>query len=294
MRKTIVALLLGLMVTAGVGHGGPPRVPVAVAVPLPESVYWDSPTYSWFVSSLGVVPDPAAKDGDGFIGRLRADGSVITERWVEGLDTPKGMRRRGGKLFVADVDQVRVIDIATATIVQSIQLPGAVVTNDVAVDHDTGKVYVTDWLGDKVYVLEDSPDGMVPGVFLDTSELESPNGIIVDDGALILATWGPDINPTTLYSTSAPGYLLRVDIATKEISRVCPDRIANLDGIEKDGDDYLVTDWPNGRLLRLTGDCQVQTVLQFAPSTADIGFSPGMDLVAVPNIFTSLVVFTGA
>lgn len=286
MRRIVLALLIALTMGAAATVAAQPSATVGLV--FPESVYFDAATESWFVSNFGPSPEPGAKDDDGFISRLDDAGQVVAERWVDGLGSPKGMRTHDGKLYVADVDTLVVIDVDTATITDEITLPGANILNDVDLDDD-GNAYVTDWTGNRIYKV--APDG-TPEVFLDTEKLEAPNGILVEGDTLTIAAWGTNINPDLLFTTDEPGRVLQVDIATQEITPLgSGERIAGLDGIERDGDSYLATDWAGGRLLRVQMDGSWETVMQLGPSAADLGFDPDARTVGVPIFFASTAVF---
>src|SRR5215510_3909136 len=73
----------------------------------PESAYYDATSNAIFVSSIN--GDVLAKDGNGYISRLGADGKVVNAKWATGLNAPKGLRSVGGTLWVTDIDQVGVI-----------------------------------------------------------------------------------------------------------------------------------------------------------------------------------------
>src|SRR5262245_49027841 len=62
----------------------------------PESAYYDATSNAIFVSSIN--GDVLAKDGNGYISRLGADGKVVNARWATGLNAPKGLRSVGGTL----------------------------------------------------------------------------------------------------------------------------------------------------------------------------------------------------
>lgn len=67
-----------------------------------------------YVSNMGGVQDPSAKDGDGYISKLsRKDGKLIEEKFITGLNSPKGMYIKGCMLFVADVDKVTAFKLKT-------------------------------------------------------------------------------------------------------------------------------------------------------------------------------------
>ncbi|MFC2112187.1 ATP-binding protein, partial [Bacteroidota bacterium] len=108
---------------------------------------------------------PWERDGQGFIALLNLDGSLKSERWVTGLDAPKGMGVYDGQLYVADMDQIVVIDIESAEVQVKIQVPGAAQLNDIAID-DKGKVYFTDSETGWIWTMEDGkPEKWVEGNF---------------------------------------------------------------------------------------------------------------------------------
>ena len=78
----------------------------------PESAYLDEGSGYLFVSQIDGQPDE--KDGKGRISKLGLDGTVVTADWFTALNAPKGLRSFGGTLWVADLDEVIGIDIASA------------------------------------------------------------------------------------------------------------------------------------------------------------------------------------
>ena len=81
-----------------------------------DRVAFDAKTNSYYVSSIG--KDPMAKDGNGFISKLDADGKVVSLKWATGLNGPKGSGVAGDHLFVADIDELVEIDLATGKVVE--------------------------------------------------------------------------------------------------------------------------------------------------------------------------------
>lgn len=155
------------------------------------------------------------------------------------------MRGHRGALYVADVGQLVVIDVASATITQTVNLDaiGAVFPNDVAVDADTGDVYVTDAGRNAIYRL--AAGALTPEVFVESPALESPNGILVGTQYLTVAATGA--------GDSGSGRVLLVDRATKAVQPYAEETqmMGALDGIEPYVSSVLVTDHAGGRLLRV-------------------------------------------
>ena len=77
---------------------------------VPESVCYDDARNKIYVSNID--GKPSEKDGNGFISMLTTEGDIMNLKWVDGLDAPKGMGIHKGSLFVADIDNLRIIDLA--------------------------------------------------------------------------------------------------------------------------------------------------------------------------------------
>jgi DNA-binding beta-propeller fold protein YncE len=289
-RSILLAVLLVLAASAVPAEAHPP--PSTGGFEFPESVWWDGETGSFYVTNFGgQTLDPGGREPDGYLSQLSGEGQMVAAKWVTGLRSPKGMRRVGGALYVADVGQVVVIDVATAAITSTIDLDaiGAKFPSDVALDDTSGDVYVSDMLRNAIYRL---PGGSgPPEVFLESPDLESPNGLLVDGGMLLVASFGRDLDPAT-FQARQPGRVLTVDLATKAIAplgNMAP--TGQLDGIEKLDDSYLVTDNPGGRLIRVDAQGAVTEVARDMPGAADLGLRTGDRVAAVPQLGDGVVRF---
>jgi hypothetical protein len=244
----------------------------------PESAFWDSATRSWFVSN--VAGEPGEKDGKGWISRLDAEGRLVKDVWVDGFNAPKGLRAAGNLLFVADLDEVAVVDIAKAQVTERLKAPGAQFLNDVEVGPG-GEAYVSDMMTNTIY-------RCVPGkdceAWLKSEALENPNGLLLDGGKLVVAAWGVITDPAT-FGTRTPGRLLEVDLKTKAVKPLGDGKPqGNLDGIEKDGSDYLVTDWVAGKLLRITRKGAVTVLKDGLKNAADLGYDAKARRAVLPDM----------
>ena len=194
MRRTLVAAL-AVALCAFSSPAGADAPAEASGFENPESVFWDGEVGAFYVSNFGgQVFNPFGREEDGFVSRLSAEGKVTEARWVTGLRTPKGIRRAGDLLYVADIGQVVVIDIAAGTIKTKIDLEpmGAQLPNDVALDEASGDLYVSDTMRNAIYRLPAGSQN-TPEVWLESSALESPNGLLVDGGNLMVAGFGRDL-----------------------------------------------------------------------------------------------------
>ena len=78
----------------------------------PESIV-RADSGDFYVSNVSGEAD--AKDGVGFISRVSRDGELLQREWVAGLNAPKGLALRDGKLYVSDITDLVVIDVAQAS-----------------------------------------------------------------------------------------------------------------------------------------------------------------------------------
>ena len=152
--------------------------------------------------------DPTQKDDNGFISQVGADGKVINLKWIDGgsfkttLHAPKGMAVFDSRLFVADIDVVRIFHRTTGAALGVMQVPKAKFLNGVSVAPN-GTLYVSDtglkksetgqgWEG-----LEPSGSDAVHQIskwgFLKRiakgDDLHRPSGLAADDDGVWVASW---------------------------------------------------------------------------------------------------------
>ncbi|UCI08118.1 SMP-30/gluconolactonase/LRE family protein [Mesorhizobium sp. B1-1-8] len=273
MKTLIASTFLAIISIATVPAARAGEIWRAAGFEQPESALFDAANRRIVVSNI--VGNPGDADGNGYLSLLSLDGKIITRHWTDGMDAPKGMAIAGGKLYVADITKIRVVDLASGKLVSTIDVPGAVFLNDMTQD-SAGKVYVTDMLADAIYRI----DGGRPELFVKDPLLASPNGVFADGGRLIVASWGKGIKAD--FSTAEPGGLLSVDLAGKKITPLPgAQNFADLDGVIAIGDIIYATAYMTGTLYRYqTGDAP-EAVAHFKPGSADIG-TDGNSTIYVP------------
>jgi len=258
----------------------------------PESARYDPDLDVWYVSN--VHGSAIAKDGNGYISRLKADGTVDSLKWIEGgrggvtLNAPKGLALQGDTLWVADLDAVRGFNRRTGAPVATVDLQGkAKFLNDVVVGPDG--VYITDTGveegrgGGMQHAGPDQVFHIGPGrkasVALRSDSLAGPNGIAWDAAnkryviapfmGRVVRGWTPGSKTTEALGTT-PGQVDGVEVLA--------------------GDRLLITSWADssldilqdGKLTRLAGDL---------PSPADIGVDTKRGVVAIPMLMEDRVEF---
>jgi len=240
----------------------------------PESAYIDPVSGHLFLSQ--VIGSGQEKDGKGVISKLTVDGKMLDADWITGLNAPKGLRSHGNRLWVSDLDRIVGVDIKQGKIAEVVEVPGAKFLNDLATGPD-GAVYVADMIGSKVYRYKDKK----LSVFIEGKEIESPNGLLVHDGKLVVGAWGY----TTDFTTETPGRLYSVDLKSKKKTLITPKPTGNLDGVEVDGKGgYVVTDWPAGKVLSISGKGEVNVLMTLPKGAADHAYIPSKQLLILPQM----------
>lgn len=197
----------------------------------PESVL-DAGDGTFFVSNVNGEGD--VRDGNGYIARISADGRLIEQKWVTGLDAPKGMALSRGFLFVADITHLVVIDVAKGEIAGRVPFPDAGFLNDVTLG-PAGEVLVADSARQRIYVY----DGKAVKVWLEDPLLRSVNGLLPERDRLVI--------------TTMQGRLLARSW-TEPVLVPLAEGLGNADGVARLGDGtYLVSEWP-GRLFHVRAD----------------------------------------
>ncbi len=234
---------------------------------VPESVLFDKANNVLFVSNID--GQPWEKDGKGSIGKVSLDGKILVTDWVAGLHAPKGMGLYKNQLYVADMEEVVVIDIDKGNIVKRIAIAGAQGLNDISIANN-GVVYVSDSRGLKVYKIE----GEVASVHLEN--LQGPNGVLFHDNQLYVLDKGG------LYKVAAD----------KSLTKLADGMEGGTDGVEHvSGNDFLVSCW-SGSVWYVNGNGTKENLLdtrELKINTADIGYDAQKRIVYIPTFWKNTV-----
>lgn len=285
MNNKVLTLSACLLVACSTGLDAPPTFANSTSGFVhPESALWDPTTRTWFVSNIGQFQVPS----DGFVSRLDEAGNMLARQFVSGLDDPKGLGVLDGRLYVADVTHVTVVDLKATSNTVTLNVPEAVFLNDVAVDAAGRAVYVSDSFGNAIFRLQKGKVSMV----LRDARLETPNGLAVQGDELFIASVGPEPDPAT-FIPSKPGRLWSLHLPSATLSAVT-ERVAPLDGLVVHGDEFLASDTFTG-VYHVDADGETQLYVDNAAlglqGSADIGFDPVSRRLAVPQLFGDTVSF---
>jgi len=246
----------------------------------PESVVIDEEAGALYLSSINGKPLEA--NGNGYISKLSPDGEVIEKEWVTGLNAPKGLALHNNTLYVADIDEVAVVDTKNGKVLETHKAPGAKFLNGVSV-HPDGRVFVSDMLTNQIWLLD---DGKL-SVWLESEDLKNPNGILAENDSLFVASWGV---PKEDFSTDVPGNVKSVDYGSKEIKDLGDKPIGNLDGLQRDGKGgFLATDWFSGGLYRVSEAGDAELLIDLNKGSADHLVTDNGRLVIIPMMLDGSV-----
>lgn len=255
----------------------------------PESVLHDEAADVYLVSNIN--GEPLGRDDNGFISRIRPDGTVADLKWIDGaaedvtLNAPKGMALKGDTLFVSDIDSVRAFHRETGAPLGSRGVPDAAFLNDLAVAD--GVLYVSDTGVDASFsptgaaaIYRFGPDGAE--AIARGEALSSPNGIAVTGGDMLVVPFG-----------SAEVRRISLEGGQGEAGQV----IATLPGGQLDGvirqDDgsFFVSSWETSTVYHVTPEGEAHAVLEGIQSPADIGWDAQRGRILVPVFLANRLEF---
>ena len=216
---------------------------------------------------------------------MSRDGKLITLKWIDGLNAPKGIVMQGFNMWVTDIDRLVQIDTRFAKITNTYPAEGAVFLNDPAVD-SAGNVYVTDIAKRKIWQLKDGK----MSIWYGEDDLQHVNGLrVIHGGKLLVAGFGRDMQDDG--STKTLGNLFTIDLKTKELKNLGDGRpVGNIDGLERDAHgNFLATDFNAGSLLRIHRDGSFETLLDLKPGTADLDVIDHGHTAVVPRMLEDTV-----
>ena len=229
-------------------------------IAIPESVLPDMKAKLLYVSLIdggGWVAD-----GKGGVGKLGLDGKIIDTVWITGLNAPKGLGRHKNLLYVADINQVVVINIKKGRVEKKITVEGSQSLNDLTVNNN-GEVFVSDTRGARIYKLVKD----IPSVYLEN--MQSVNGLkAIDDELYILSG-------RRFLKADAQKNL--TDIATLDQAG---------DGLEPVGNgDFIATSWI-GYIYYVHADGKTELLKDTRveqKNSADIGYDPIKRIIYLPT-----------
>jgi len=200
-------------------------------------------------------------------------GKIVSLKWIDGLNAPKGLAICGNKLFVADIDELVEIDIPEQKIRQKYKSKKAKFWNDVACDSEN--VFISDTATNCIFRMK---NGNI-SCWLKDRKIKKPNGLLLQNDALYIGSF-------------ADGSLFKFDFKTEKTTTIGSNN-RGIDGLADFGDgNFLVSDWQS-RIDFLASNGELKTVLNLkkqGENAADILYLPKRKLLLIPTFFGNKII----
>jgi sugar lactone lactonase YvrE len=277
MTRAVVVVAAVLVGSLGLAPAPRRLAVVDQGLAQPEALSYAASVDAYFVSNIN--GDIGVKKGNGFITRIRGDGTVDSLHFIQGgrdgvtLNAPMGSRVKGDTLWVLDVDVLRGFNVRTGAPVAAIDFGKfqPAFLNDVAIGPD-GDFYVTDTKANRIlHVGRDR----VPTEVLTSPSLALPDGIDWDPKRheLVLAPFGG-----TAVQRWKPGASQPTDVAPGK---------GKFDGveIERDGTIYI-TSWNDSSVSVLAGST-LERRISGLPAPADVSYDSRRHRVGIVSLMAN-------
>lgn len=240
----------------------------------PESVVSNAGGEVLYISNIG---DKEAEDG--FISKANAEGEIIELNWITGLNDPKGLLVVDDFLYVTDNTEFVKMSVSEGKIIEKIPVEGSKSLNDITIDNE-GNIYISDT--GKSSIFRKSKDSGEIIEWINSEELEHPNGLLAVGNDLMVSSWGKE----------NPGPFKKVNITSKEISNISESGIGNLDGVQlTENNNFLISDWQSGKIYLITPNGDQKEILTSEKSAGDILYLPNQKKLVLPMNFQNEVWF---
>ncbi len=255
----------------------------------PESAVQDSDSGLIYVSNVGGAPD--AKDGNGFIAKLKSDGTLAEMHFLPAngepaLNAPKGLAIAGNLLWVTDLDRVVGFDPKKRKQVKEYSLTklGVHFANDLVAASDH-VLYVSDTAADQVISIDLTKDDGGPEVIL-KGATGGANGLAIekDSGDLLIAASPSD------FKTKAVGWRVHTVPGTQyhQLSPL-PFQAGIGDGIASVGTAIYLSDWATGSIYKSDKGGAPVAVYSGLKGPADFGITTDGKNIIIVDMVASTV-----
>lgn len=259
----------------------------------PNSFVGDPSGREYFISNIN--GEPEARDNNGFITKLNAEGKVTDRKFIQGgvadvlLHAPKGMALVGPILYIADLDQLKGFDKTSGKLIVTVSFstsshPPVSLTDVTAAP--SGLLYVSDQAANSIYRIDPSTDYRID-LLIHDERLAGPAGIAIH----------PRTNHLIVVSREK-GKILDItpdgQLTELESNGFFTGRFQNLSGVDFDqwGNMY-VSDITTGKIWRMTRDHRFQVIAEYLPAPADIGIDRVNNLILVPYHYVDAAEMNG-
>ncbi|MFC1725364.1 SMP-30/gluconolactonase/LRE family protein [candidate division KSB1 bacterium] len=235
-----------------------------------ESALYDKKRNILYVTNYDMYGAPNQQ----FLSRVTLDGKIETLKWVEKLNKPTGMLIHADKLYVVERTNVVEIDIDKGEILNRYKIPAGpgMFPNDIAVDK-SGNMYISD--SNRSIIFKLSNGEFVE--WLKSEEIVNPNGLWVYDNKLIAGISGTHS-------------ILKIDLSTKNISKLVSFDSGIMDGIKVDKKGNYIISIYEGIVYRVTPSGEYTKLLHIPDSrTTDFEYIADKNLLVIPSLEENVI-----
>jgi hypothetical protein len=186
----------------------------------------------YYLSSSGKNFGTAVKDGDGYISRIKSDGSQeeVTLKYITGLNNPRGIYAIQGTLYICDINQLVGIDLKSKKKVFELSFAQENVTQltDIASVNDK-IIYISATDINTLFEVD-----LSTRKYVNWAETTTPAGLLINNNRMYVCSMGTDSLPN--------GKLGVIDMRTKKYAQLTDDE-GYLWGLALNGKRLYYSDW---------------------------------------------------
>ena len=230
----------------------------------PETTLFDSKSNRIFVSNIN--GNMFAKDGNGFISKMKTNGEIEQLKWIDGLNGPKGMEIHKGILYVTDIDELVLIDLKKAKVISKHKAEGSKFLNDVAIDKK-GQVYISDNRANQIFRFSNNKMEL----WLSSDSFSKINGMMMVENEFYVCS----------------DKIMKINVQSKQIQTILRNT-GEIDGIEMlQKNQFLFSNW-KGK-INITNGSEIVNLVDYTkviPKTGigDIDYITSSRTILAPTL----------
>jgi hypothetical protein len=186
----------------------------------------------FYLSNSGKNFGSATKDGDGYISRIRSDGSQeeVTLKYITGLNNPRGIYAIQGTLYICDIDRLVGFDLRSKNKVFELSFEKE---NLIQLTHiasiSENRLYISATDIHAIYEVD-----LAAGKYTKWTETEAPTGLLINNNLMYVCSMGTD--------SLNNGKLGVIDMKTKKYTQMSSDE-GYFWGLALHGKKLFFSDW---------------------------------------------------
>ena len=239
----------------------------------------------FYLTNSGNNYGTAIEDGDGYISRVRSDGSQQdpTMRFITGLNNPRGIHAIDGTLYVCDINRLVGFDIRSQRRVFEVSFERENVTQLTGIASvNNNTVYLTATDINAIFEVN-----ILTGQYQKWLDITAPTGILINNNQMFVSSFGTDSLPN--------GKLGVIDMRTKNYTRLTDDE-GMFYGLALAGRRLYYSDWVQfarrGVVKWVDIDTRATGQMNFTSrigGPADFLFDQRNDLFIIPAVLEGVV-----